>query len=822
MNIKKRWLGAAIAVVLAISSFAVATNTMNINAFSDEEEELVSDAVVQNDEMETEETSTIEDTIVDETNEVVEATEETNEEVVNAEIQPAIPKVVGAFSAMTPASTDVDSLKAQIESATSDITITLEAGVYAFDTEIKNTKAIKVTIIGAVDENGQPATKFTMNSSTTGVRFVRVDAGTLDIRNISVTGTQGVNGGISAKNAIATNCSFSKNYTTDGVAGGGAIHSNGGNITIEKSTFTQNSCATTSDGGAVAVQYGGSVYINESSFDGNTRIGNNNQYGGALSIKQPSVANSTIVIQNSSFTNNQVDASGSWTRGGAIHIYSTPQVASVLIDNVLFKGNSATYSLTNNGGAVAFMTMTTKSTISNCTFINNKAAKYGGAVYYENSLGDNKIINSTFVGNTASLGGASVGAYSSSTTLDSSTFISNAFATQGTGSLITVTNSIVAGTNTYASATIAYTGVNLARTSSAEPSVSAASVFTAYTSDTLVKVADYNYVAPIIVDGPASKKIDTARSLAYAQNAVLRKSPLSDIGAYESPASYLVNFNANGGTSVDSQTVVENALLDEPTPPTRDDYTFDGWYRDDGTFADSWSFASDTVNQDMTLYAKWVAIPTYQILYDANGATQGSTPTDLGKYRRNNIAALQDAGTLQKDHAVFVGWCTDPTGNGTILNPGDAYEVEDTVTFYAIWKANTYSVTYDANKATAGTAPIDSMAYEFATTAAIKDSNDLKRDAHTFREWNTKADGSGTTYHAGDNLTVNDNITLYAQWDKTATPVTKPVTKPSKAEVASTPATGDSVNTALLISLLGVSGIAILLLLAKKRRSQQS
>jgi uncharacterized repeat protein (TIGR02543 family) len=45
----------------------------------------------------------------------------------------------------------------------------------------------------------------------------------------------------------------------------------------------------------------------------------------------------------------------------------------------------------------------------------------------------------------------------------------------------------------------------------------------------------------------------------------------------------------------------------------------------------------------------------------------------------------------------------------------------------------------------------------------------LARTGHTFAGWNTAADGSGTTYNAGDTFVMgSSNITLYAQWESVA------------------------------------------------------
>ncbi|AMP20267.1 hypothetical protein AZF37_02940 [endosymbiont 'TC1' of Trimyema compressum] len=89
---------------------------------------------------------------------------------------------------------------------------------------------------------------------------------------------------------------------------------------------------------------------------------------------------------------------------------------------------------------------TNNSKVTNCTFIDNSAGKYSGAIYYENSNGNHQIINSTFVGNKASLAGNGVSVYSSSTTIDSSTLISNGASTHGTNPSITIKDSILSGT----------------------------------------------------------------------------------------------------------------------------------------------------------------------------------------------------------------------------------------------------------------------------------------------------------------------------------------------------------------------------------------
>lgn len=75
---------------------------------------------------------------------------------------------------------------------------------------------------------------------------------------------------------------------------------------------------------------------------------------------------------------------------------------------------------------------------------------------------------------------------------------------------------------------------------------------------------------------------------------------------YEDPGTtmYTVTFQSNGGSAVPSQAVASGGKVTEPTNPTRTSKTFAGWYADP-ELSTAWTFATDTVSGNMTLYAKW-------------------------------------------------------------------------------------------------------------------------------------------------------------------------------------------------------------------------
>jgi len=66
-----------------------------------------------------------------------------------------------------------------------------------------------------------------------------------------------------------------------------------------------------------------------------------------------------------------------------------------------------------------------------------------------------------------------------------------------------------------------------------------------------------------------------------------------------------VNFESNGGSKVESQTVLYGETITRPEDPIRDGYTLEYWCKDID-LQEPWDFDNDTVQGNMTLYAKWV------------------------------------------------------------------------------------------------------------------------------------------------------------------------------------------------------------------------
>lgn len=130
---------------------------------------------------------------------------------------------------------------------------------------------------------------------------------------------------------------------------------------------------------------------------------------------------------------------------------------------------------------------------------------------------------------------------------------------------------------------------------------------------------------------------------------------------------------------------------------------------------------------------------------------------------------------------VFENWTVDgitPTDLDLSTPASQTITVQGKTTLTANVRPISYAVAFDAN---GGEGYTDQQVFTYDETQPLTE-NAFTRDGYTFTGWNTKPDGSGTSY--GDRATVSNlasvdgkTITLYAQWrHPSPTPPTPPVT----------------------------------------------
>jgi len=195
-----------------------------------------------------------------------------------------------------------------------------------------------------------------------------------------------------------------------------------------------------------------------------------------------------------------------------------------------------------------------------------------------------------------------------------------------------------------------------------------------------------------------------------------------------------------------------------------------------GNFTDTWTAPSSATTATLTASVDSTSIKTqstiqvqaFTVTYKGNGNSGGTVPTDSNTYTSDSSATVLDnTGNLTQTGYTFAGWNTKADGSGTSYAAGSTLTMPASdVTLYAQWTKTPYTVSYNGNGSTGGTAPTDSNTYTIDSSATVlDDTGSLAKTGYTFAGWNTAADGSGTSYAAGSTLTMPaSDVTLYAQW----------------------------------------------------------
>ena len=164
-------------------------------------------------------------------------------------------------------------------------------------------------------------------------------------------------------------------------------------------------------------------------------------------------------------------------------------------------------------------------------------------------------------------------------------------------------------------------------------------------------------------------------------------------------------------------------------------------------------------DKSVTLYANWKP-NNYKVRYNGNGATSG-TMTDSSHVYDTSKVLTRNA--YARTGYTFTGWNTKSDGKGTAYADGASVKnltanKDVVVTLYAQWKANSYTLTYDAN---GGTVSTSSKTLQYGDAFGILPTP--KRDGHKFLGWYTSATG-GTKVSETTKIDAK-NTTIYAHWD---------------------------------------------------------
>lgn len=157
---------------------------------------------------------------------------------------------------------------------------------------------------------------------------------------------------------------------------------------------------------------------------------------------------------------------------------------------------------------------------------------------------------------------------------------------------------------------------------------------------------------------------------------------------------YTITYVVNN-TQYATQVVAEGSqITNMPKSPDVTGYDFEGWYTQGLTGGEGDKIlTTTTVNGDMIVYAKLTA-KTYTISYDTNSNGEVTTSITASKKTYDQPVKL-DATVLTRPGYTFLGWSRNQSATEATYAAGDVFteEITEDITLYAVWKANTYTVT---------------------------------------------------------------------------------------------------------------------------------
>jgi uncharacterized repeat protein (TIGR02543 family) len=243
--------------------------------------------------------------------------------------------------------------------------------------------------------------------------------------------------------------------------------------------------------------------------------------------------------------------------------------------------------------------------------------------------------------------------------------------------------------------------------------------------------------------------------------------------AYWSASTYLINFNSNSGSSVTSQYHGFGEMVSKPPDPTRTGYTFGGWYKEE-ELINEWDFNTDTVTENITLYAKWLPITAVE---------SGEFSSETGD---NVLVIILSDGNLKSSLTISqFTLSTAGTGGFTSLSGGNVTRDSDTqVTITGLTAVTTpgsgQKITLAASaqskqvsSISVSALPAYTVTFDSNQGSYVSSQSIIKGGKATSPSTPTRTEYSFEGWYRDPELTVpwnftvdtvTENITLYAKW----------------------------------------------------------
>jgi len=217
------------------------------------------------------------------------------------------------------------------------------------------------------------------------------------------------------------------------------------------------------------------------------------------------------------------------------------------------------------------------------------------------------------------------------------------------------------------------------------------------------------------------------------------------------PVYHVVSFEVDGGSpAVGDQLIAHEGRVARVPALSKEHHGFGGWFRNASRTGDVWDFATDTVDRDITLFARWVPV-SYVITFEANGGSPA--PADQVLF---SGAIVKEPPPMNRARFGFGGWFTDASFTGEAWNFATD-TANGNLTLYARWTETFCTVMFMDKGVILGEQQI-------ACGGRVVEPLPVRKEHHAFAGWFT--DERFTDRWDFATRTVNNNLTLYARWER--------------------------------------------------------
>ncbi|MGN8896422.1 InlB B-repeat-containing protein [Flavonifractor sp. HCP28S3_F3] len=238
--------------------------------------------------------------------------------------------------------------------------------------------------------------------------------------------------------------------------------------------------------------------------------------------------------------------------------------------------------------------------------------------------------------------------------------------------------------------------------------------------------------------------LDETLETAVGEDAVMPAQALTVYPKWTVQQSTITFVTGEGATQVAPITQEYGTAVTKPDDPTREGYTFTGWFTDEAC-QNVYTFTTMPA-EDLTLYAGWQA-GQYTLQFNSNGGSDAaSIVADYG--------APITLPTVTRAGYTFGGWYRD---SGLSGQPVEFTTMPaENLTLYAKWTANRYTITFETGEGSA----VEPITADYGSAVSAPD--EPTRAGCTFGGWYTDPDCTGEPYVF--TTMPLDGLTLYAKW----------------------------------------------------------